>query len=312
MKQGKSSKPKARSADRTGRTRRASPQRGHAITASDLSKPTRLDRYLRDRFPAWGRSAVQSTITAGHVFVNGRKVWLGSWQIHNGDRIEVPSPPPDKTPGPTKFDRRWLIAEDDHLIAVNKPAGLLSHTTRWREAANLLDLVQASFGDVALFHRLDRDTSGLILFSRSAAANRYLDRAFRERTVEKQYVALVRTPNRLAEEGEIVARIGPHPSRRDMQSVVEKGGKQAVTRYKVQAERDGIQQVYLWPQTGRTHQLRVHLASAAAPILGDRLYGPKPEEEERLMLHAWQITLPATAGFSERHFTAPLPDGFEW
>ncbi|HSN75387.1 MAG TPA: RNA pseudouridine synthase, partial [Anaerolineae bacterium] len=161
-----------------------------------------------------------------------------------------------------------------------------------------------------LFHRLDRDTSGVVLLTRGGPVNRYLDGAFKAGAVRKEYLATVTSPNRLAAEGMIAVRLKPHPSRRDMMVVAERGGQSAVTRYQIIGEDRGLQWVRLWPETGRTHQLRVHLASLDAPIVGDRLYNPAWQPAGRLLLHAWRITLPAVIGWPERVFTAPLPADF--
>jgi RluA family pseudouridine synthase len=280
------------------------------ITIQGLDKPTRLDRLLRDHFPQAGRQAVQQLITARKVKINGQIVWLASWQVHNGDRIEVTEAPPEKAAPPAHFDDHWMIAEEADLIAVNKPAGLLSEPTRWTATSNLLDLARTRFGSVVLFHRLDRDTSGVVLLTRPGPINKYLDTAFKSRAIRKEYRAVVATPNHLDRTGIIEVRLAAHPQRRDMMTVVERGGQRAVTRYEIVDEKAGQQLVRLWPETGRTHQLRVHLAHLGAPILGDRLYGPRPGEDERLMLHACQIELPGTAGFPARAYSAPLPVGF--
>lgn len=277
------------------------------IEISTLSKPTRLDRVLRDRFPDWGRQAVQQLITAKGVRVNGRPVWLASWQVQNGDRLEILQPPAAKPPPLATFDDRWLLAQEADLIVVNKPEGLLSEAPPLREAAaNLLDLAKARFGDLILFHRLDRDTSGVVLLTRPGPINQYLDQAFKAGFVQKEYLAVVAKPNRLAPSGVIDARLDTHPQRRDLMMVVTRGGKAARTRYAVVAETVDRHWVRLWPETGRTHQLRVHLASLGAPILGDRLYGDG-KSADRLLLHAQSITLPALATWPERTYTAPLP-----
>jgi len=284
------------------------------ITAQGLEKPTRLDRFLRDRFPQWGRQAVQQLIGARKVKVNGQVVWLASWQVRNGDSVEIAETPTEKTPPPTQFDDRWIIAEETDLIAINKPAGLLSEPTRFTQTSNLLDLARARFGPVVLFHRLDRDTSGVILLTRTSAINQYLDTAFKSRTIHKEYLAVVAKPNHLAHTGVIEARLGPHAQRHDMMRVVERGGQHALTRYEIVDEIiDGIgnqQLVRLWPETGRTHQLRVHLAHLGAPILGDRLYGLRPGQGERLLLHAGRIALPLAEKFPARAYDAPLPTDF--
>jgi 23S rRNA pseudouridine1911/1915/1917 synthase len=280
------------------------------FTARGLAKATRLDRVLRDQFPLWGRQAVQRLIAAGKVHLNGRVVWLSSWEVQNGDRLEIASPPAPKKPPPATFDDAWVIAQEADLIAINKPAGLLCEPKRFSPTPNLLDLATARFGQVVLFHRLDRDTSGVVLLTRPGPINKYLDAAFKSHTIVKEYVAVVATPHRLEPSGVIDVRLGPDPERRDRMTVVERGGQRAVTRYSLETEAHGRQRVRLWPQTGRTHQLRLHLAHLGAPILGDRLYGPRPDENQRLMLHADRLELPATEENPARSFAAPLPEGF--
>ncbi len=280
------------------------------FTARSLAKPTRLDRVLRDQFPLWGRQAVQRLITAGKVQLNGRVVWLASWEVNNGDRLEIASPPTPKTPPPATFDDAWVIAEEEELIAINKPAGLLCEPKRFSQTPSLLELASARFGKLILFHRLDRDTSGIVLLTRAGVINKYLDTAFKSHTILKEYLAVVASPNCLAPSGIIDARLGPDPERRDQMTVVQRGGQRAVTRYAIESDSSGRQRVRLWPQTGRTHQLRLHLAHLGAPIIGDRLYGPRPREDQRLLLHAERLELPATDAYPARSFAAPLPEGF--
>lgn len=282
--------------------------------AQNLAQPIRLDRLLRDRFPTWGRQAVQQLIGAKQVHINGKAVWLASWKVNNGDRIEVLTVPAAKPTPPAQFEEQWLLAQAADLLAVNKPSGLLAESPALRDAANLLDLARARFGELILFHRLDRDTSGVILLTRPGPVNQYLDRAFKAGLVQKTYLAVVATPNALAATGTITARLDQHPRRRDLMMVVQRGGKAAVTDYRIVAS-DPMQKrqlVALYPQTGRTHQLRVHLAHLGAPILGDRLYGDRTSAE-RLLLHAHQLVLPALDGYDERLYRAPLPDEFgDW
>jgi RluA family pseudouridine synthase len=252
---------------------------------------------------------VQGLIWGRHVEVNGHVVWLSSWKVANGDRVELNMQPAPKPTPPAAFVDEWLIVLDEDLIVVDKPAGLLSEPSRNEQATNLRDLARARFGRVTLFHRLDRDTSGVLVLTRTDAGNRWLDELFRQRLVRKEYRAVVRAPNGLAATGTMHDRVGPDPRRRDRMAVVARGGQHAITSYEVIAARPDRAWVRLWPETGRTHQLRVQLAALDAPILGDRLYGD-PAAADRLMLHAHVLSLPSHPPYPSYEFTAPLPPGF--
>src|SRR5690606_9769068 len=155
------------------------------------------------------------------------------------------------------FDPAWIIAEVGDIIAINKPAGLLSEPARRADRESLLQLANATFGPVTLFHRLDRDTSGVLLLTRGGSINQRLARAFSRRAVLKEYVAEVTAPNRLDAEGTIITRMNTDPQRRDRMMVVSKGGQLAVTHYARIDDPTGRSWVQLRPETGRTHQLRV-------------------------------------------------------
>lgn len=276
------------------------------FTVSGQTGAQRLDRILRARYPQSGRQAIQQLIGQRQVLVNGRTIWLASWSVSNGDIIMVLTPPAALPAQPDLFDPTWLLADEGDLLAVNKPAGLLSEPKRGAARPSLLELACARFGSLTLFHRLDRDTSGVLLLTRGGAINALLAQAFQASLVVKEYVAVVAAPNRLGASGVIEARLRPSPQRRDCIEVTAKGGQHAVTRYTVLATTDDRAWVQLFPETGRQHQLRVHLAYLDAPILGDRLYGDVTSAA-RLMLHAHAISLPAALFGTPRQFTAPLP-----
>lgn len=277
----------------------------HTLLVSDLDAPVRLDRALRLLLPTLGRNAAQGLIANNQVRVNGRTVWVASWLVKNGDHLEISGTIPEKEPpGAALFEDAWIVARHADLVVVNKPAGLLSHKTRASGRTDLLSLAQARFGPVAMFHRLDRDTSGLMLFTWPGAVNRYLDLAFKERSIEKAYIACVPDHAALEVQGCIRARLDSEPGRRERMRVVTRGGQSAETRYETLARVGGMALLRLWPLTGRTHQLRVHLAHLGAPILGDRLYGPSKPGAPRLMLHAWRLVLPELDGYPQRRFEA--------
>jgi 23S rRNA pseudouridine1911/1915/1917 synthase len=279
--------------------------KGTSFKVRGAVAPQRLDKTLREAFPDWGRQAVQRAITGGQVRVNGKEVWLCSWQVRTGDQIELATAPVAKPAGPAAFDERWLITVDDDLIAINKPAGLLSEPARNEAAANVLQLVQSRFGPATLVHRLDRDTSGVLLLARTVAATRLLSEAFRHHTAVKEYLAVTRPAPGFPPEGIISFPLAPDAERRDKMMVVRSGGQRAVTRYAVIAGAAGRMLLRLWPETGRQHQLRVHLAASGIPILGDRLYGD-PTSAPRLLLHAERLCLPWEE--RERVFEAEAPE----
>lgn len=278
------------------------------MVVTGLEGQARLDRVLRRLFPEWGRQAVQRLIGGRTVQVNGRTVWLASWLVANGDRITIAEAPAAKPAPFVQFEEAWLIAADADLVVVDKPAGLLAEAPPHRDAPNLHALAVARFGPLTLFHRLDRDTSGVMVLTRTRPMNQLLATAFQQHTITKVYVAVVHAPNRLASTGTIETYIGDHPTRRDMMAVVARGGQRAVTDYRVERSLGDRQWVRLWPRTGRTHQLRIHLAAMGAPILGDRLYGD-PGSAPRLLLHAERLSIPALDG-AVREFVASPPREF--
>lgn len=281
------------------------------LKLSNLPAPLRLDQALRQHFPQWVRKDIGRAISNKRVRVNGKVVWLSSWEVQNGDVIEADVPAQMKPVQLVVFDPQWLIADDVDIVAINKPAGLLAAPSRSVSAANLHDLARTHFGELLLFHRLDRDTSGIILLTRPGKINKLLDAAFKNREVSKEYRAVVAWPHQLTESGIIEARLDVDPQRRDQMVIVEKGGQHAVTRYELipRSENQKHQHLRLWPETGRTHQLRVHLAHQGSPILGDRLYG-KVHSAKRLMLHAYRLELPQLGEHPERSYVAPLPVDF--
>ena len=276
--------------------------------AESLANPTRLDKVIRDRFPGWGRQAVSRMIQNRQVKVNGQTVWMGSWKIEPGDRIEIRNPIVGRPRAWENFDRSWLVEDAGDLMVVCKPAGLLSQATRGAGKHDLLSLAQKKFGEeLRLFHRLDRDTSGLCLLTRPGPVNAYLDAAFKQRKVVKEYRAWVSSRGDLRSEGQIRVYLAQHDRRFDMMQVVERGGQFSLTDYMLEGKVEEGWQVWLRPHTGRTHQLRVQLAFMGAPILGDRLYGGR--SAERLMLHAERIALPAEGIFPAREWS--IEPGFK-
>jgi 23S rRNA pseudouridine1911/1915/1917 synthase len=278
----------------------------------------RLDKYLADGLANYSRSALQKLIAEGLVLVNGAPA-KASNRLERGDEItahlpviEAPSPKPQ----PIALD---VLYEDDDLLVINKPAGMVVHPAPGHEAGTLVNAVLARCPELALeggerpgiVHRLDRDTSGLILVAKNEAAKAKLQAQFRRRDVHKVYLALLHGDLQ-PPDGIIEAPIGRNPRARNRMAVVTEG-RPAKTSYHVRAHYPGFTLVEAAPETGRTHQIRVHFAAIGYPVAGDTVYGPHRRALglKRQFLHAWQLTF-ALPGSGEVHtFTAPLPGDLE-
>ncbi|ALC16970.1 pseudouridine synthase, RluA family [Desulfuromonas soudanensis] len=275
----------------------------------------RLDLFLTRTLDGVSRKTVKRALDGGQVFVNGRAERRASLVLCGGDQIQVsfegraPSLPPVLSE----------LYRDAHLLAVNKPAGLPCHATG-DGGANALDLVAARLheesGDAAppiLLHRLDVDTTGVLLFALDPGANRALARQFAEREVSKVYLALVAgsPPESFSVANQL--KLG----RRGRIQAVTSGGQTAETSFATLARGDGFALVEARPRTGRTHQIRVHLSDAGFPLLGDLLYGgPSTLKVQgeillagRHLLHARTLSLRRPDG-APLTLSAPLPDDF--
>jgi 23S rRNA pseudouridine1911/1915/1917 synthase len=251
-----------------------------ALTVAAAEAGSRLDQFLARRL-SFSRARLQKLLKAGLVAVNG-KVLAASYRVRAGDAVTVTVPPPepsDLVPEPLPLN---IVYEDRDLLVVNKPPGLVVHPGAGHRKGTLLNALLhhcpelKEIGEVSrpgLVHRLDKDTSGLIVVAKTELAHQALVRQFQEHAVTKKYLALVwgRLPSR---EGQIDREVGRHPTARRKMSAHPRRGKTALTLWRVLKEFPGpLTLMELTPQTGRTHQLRVHLASEGHPVLGDATYG---------------------------------------
>lgn len=225
------------------------------------------------------RSQVKMLIDEQHVWVGGRHKKAG-YLVKTGEEIEVSrlaSPPVKAEPQNIPLD---ILYEDDHLAAINKPPGMVVHPAPGQWEGTVVNALLFRWGwcehtdniRPGIVHRLDKDTSGVLLVAKDLRTLELLSRAFKERQVHKTYGAVViGCPKTTA--GTITSPIGRHPVERKKMAVVAQGGREAVSRYQVIATEKGLSLLQLFPETGRTHQLRVHLATIGCPILGDVVYG---------------------------------------
>ncbi|MDE3094609.1 MAG: RluA family pseudouridine synthase [Chloroflexota bacterium] len=274
----------------------------------------RLDVFVARRLPHLTRSRARRLTDDGRVRVDGRPA-KGSLRLEAGQRVvvEVPAPSPATArPEDIALD---VIYEDDDLLVVNKPAGMTVHPAPGHPAATLVNAVLAHCDDLSgiggvlrpgIVHRLDRDTSGLILVAKDDAAHHALALQLKERRVEKTYLALVEGTPRPAE-GVIDAPVARDPRNRQRMAVVE-GGREAVTAYRVVERLRGVSLVEARPKTGRTHQIRVHLAAIGHPVVGDRVYGHASPLVARQFLHAWRIAFTHPRTGARMELEAPLAE----
>jgi 23S rRNA pseudouridine1911/1915/1917 synthase len=286
------------------------PIKGNDVyVALQKTEKTRLDHELVKRFPHYTRSTIQKYIKAGLVLVNGSVVTQSKHEISPLDTLSM-------TP-PTATDHSEhdlpIIFMDDNVIVVNKPTGVLTHSKGvMNDEFTVADFFRryTSFGRdtnrPGIVHRLDRDTSGVIIGARNEETALLLKKQFADRTTKKEYVAVVTgTPKQ--HEAIIDLPIGRNPSAPSTFRI-DPSGKSAQTKYMVDESGNDLSLVTLLPRTGRTHQLRVHMQYIGTPILGDRVYGTK-KKADRLYLHAHSLEITLPDGVRTT-FTAPTPDSF--
>ena len=277
----------------------------------------RLDRYVAEKCPQLSRTQAQKLVADGYITVNGRVAKAGA-KLHVGDRVNITLPPPPPSPLAPEAIPLNIIYEDDDLLVVDKPAGLPIHPAPGHYSHTLVNAILAYLphlpeGDESLrpgiVHRLDKDVSGVMVVAKNSAAQAKLINQFKSRTVVKAYLALVKghlTPD----EGVIEAPIGRDPRNRKRMAVVAEG-KEARTQYSVIKHVGDCTLVEVRPETGRTHQIRVHLSAIGYPVVGDRAYGVKSPYLSRPFLHACRLgfKLPSTGEYAE--FTSNLPPDLE-
>ena len=296
------------------------------FTVPQDSAGTRLDRCLSRLIPDSSRMHLQKLIKAGAVLCDGRPCTLPRFPVTPGMRVTVTMPedaPPDELPSPGKFDYP-ILYEDDWLLVIDKPAGVVVHPAAGNAEGTVVNALVGryphwleTFGTGSrpgIVHRLDKDTSGCLVVAKTPEAQFKLSTAFAERRTAKTYLALVRGVPAKAS-GELAGAIGRHPVNRQKMALVERGGKPALTRYRSLGS--GMYRntpatlLEVRILTGRTHQIRVHMASLGHPVLGDELYGGVRGIEEpppRQMLHAWRIVLPHPGSGQALTLVSPLPE----
>jgi len=288
------------------------------VSPEDEAK--RLDIFIKEKLPQLSRSRIQTLIKENYVLVNF-KPSKASYKIKRGEKIKVFIPPDREIeiqPRDIPFE---IIYEDEDIAVINKPSGIVVHPAPGHYDDTLVHGLILKLKNLSgiggkirpgIVHRLDKDTSGIMLVAKNDFAHKRLVEAFKERLIEKNYIALVY--GRLTQKkGKIETFIGRHPIARKKMAVL-KEGKLAITFYEVLEIFNKASLVLAKPVTGRTHQIRVQFSYIGHPILGDPIYGglkhdlPKPP---RLMLHAYEIVFKHPKTNEEMKFRVPIPEEFQ-
>ena len=288
----------------------------------EASEGLRLDVVLSRLVPEVSRNAIQRLIRAGEITVCG-DVFTPSRKASTGDILEYsPDVLQEKiAPEDIPLD---ILYEDQHILVINKAAGLVVHPNAHEKSGTLVNALLAHCPDVdfqemmdyderpGIVHRLDKFTTGVLVVAKNRQASEKLREDFKQHLLRKTYLAIiVGRPEKLS--GEIRLPIGRDPVSKSKMCVLQTG-KEAWTEYRTVASKNGVSVVKIRLHTGRTHQIRVHFAAMGNPVLGDVVYGMKPEQEPyhapRQMLHAWKLAFRHPVSNKSMQFSAPLPSDF--
>jgi len=285
------------------------------LEAAPTDAGRRLDAYLHARLPEYSRSRIQQWIESGSVRVDGA-AQKRSYQLRGGEQIQVePAEPAPLRATPEDLPLE-ILYEDAEVIAVDKPAGMVVHAGAGVHDGTLVNALLHRFQNLSgvggalrpgIVHRLDRFTSGVILVARTDAAHRDLAAQFESRSVEKIYLALVHGEMK-TDRGRIESPIARDPARRVRMTSRLARGRSALTEYRVLQRFEKFTLLEVRIGTGRTHQIRVHLASLHHPVAGDKLYGAPSSPLGRNFLHAHRITFTSPASGNRVTVASPLPD----
>ena len=279
----------------------------------------RIDKYISDHLKILTRSQLKAR--DAKVFINGKEVKL-SKTVKNNDSIDIEyDSAPEVDIKPEKIDLD-IIYEDENIAVINKPQGMVVHPAAGNPGGTLANAFLYYFGDndfdkedddirPGIVHRLDKDTSGVIITAKNSVAHEFLSQQFRDKKVKKKYLALVKGRMR-SREGAVDANLIRDRNNRKKFTVVTGKGKEAVTRFRVLKEFEDTTLISLEPETGRTHQLRVHMQHYGCPIIGDPLYSRKIVKygEMTMMLHA-HILIIEIPVHGIKKFHAPVPERFK-
>lgn len=293
-------------------------------TVEESQSGMRLDKFLTEIYPDQTRSFLQKLVKSGEIKVNGKPVIKAGFVVEGGDQVSASIPTPQAVEIEAENIPLDILYEDADVLIVNKPKGMVVHPSAGHYSGTLVNAIMYHCADSlsgingeirpGIVHRIDMDTTGALIICKNDAAHVDIAEQIKEHTVTRRYRGIVCGVVK-EDEGTIEGAIGRHPTQRKKMAINEKNGKPAITHYKVLQRFAKYTYMELRLETGRTHQIRVHMASIGHPLLGDELYGnPKNLAMKGLQgqtLHAMVIGFvhPTTHEYME--FEAPLPEYFQ-
>ncbi|MCU6756472.1 Ribosomal large subunit pseudouridine synthase D [uncultured Eubacterium sp.] len=292
------------------------------LTVAEEMSGKRLDSVLAGMMPEYSRSFIQKLFENGSITVGGDPCSEKKRKAVAGDIVEIAIPQPERLEVEAEDIPLDIVYEDDELLVVDKPAGMVVHPAPGNHSGTLVNALMYHCGDAlssingvirpGIVHRIDKDTSGLLMVAKTDRAHNALSAQLAEHSITRRYKAIVYS-NIKEDEGTVDKPIGRDPGNRLRNAVVYTNSKNAVTHYRVLERFGGFTLVEAVLETGRTHQIRVHMAYIRHPLLGDTLYGPAKNRygAKRQMLHAGVLGFvhPVTGEYME--FNSPLPQDFE-
>ncbi len=285
------------------------------------SSRIRIDKYLADSIDDLTRSSIASLIEKSNVLVNGKTV-SKNYKLRAGDKVEINIPEPVEYKAEAENIPLDIVYEDDDLAVVNKPKGMVVHPAAGNYSGTLVNALLYHCKDnlsgingvirPGIVHRIDKNTSGLLIVAKNDKSHNYLAKQIKEHSFTREYEAVV-VGNIKDDKGTVDAPIGRHHIDRKKMTVTEKNSKNAVTHYEVLARYKGYTHIKCILETGRTHQIRVHMAYIGHPVSGDDVYGIKNEKVNFTgqCLHARKIGFIHPTSGEYMEFTSELPDYFK-
>lgn len=300
------------------------PAREHSLLVGEKDAGLRLDLYLSRNLEQISRSRIQQLIQNDMLTINGQPCTDKNYRLQTGEYIKLILPPPERASLEPENIRLDIVFEDQDLLVINKPRGMVVHPAPGHGSGTMVNALLAHCEDLSgiggvmrpgIVHRLDKDTSGLLIVAKNDNAHQFLSSQLKSRKLKREYIALVH--GRVEPlKGKIEAPLGRHPLHRKKMAVIA-GGREAVTRFKVLKVFRSYSLLKLRLETGRTHQIRVHLSNIGYPVLGDVLYsGSKKSELPPGLslshaLHAYRLSFVHPRTREQLEFTAPLPSDFQ-